>query len=650
MKKKERSMFSSSASAQILGMALALSCLFLTAQHSYLLFHSAVELFAAIVAFSVFVIGWNSRSVQDNNYVVFIGVAYLFVGIAGVLHLLTYKGMGVFVNYNTDLATQLWIVARSIQAVSLLAAPFFINRKFRSRYLMIAYGTVFPLLLLSIFYWRNFPVCFVEGTGLTEFKIYSEYAICALLVAAIFSLRAKRAEFEDGVYKLITASIALTIITEVAFTFYAQVYDSINLFGHLVQIVSFYLIYQAIVVTGLANPYNLLFRNLIKSQEQYKQSELKYRSIFESAANVIILMDWRGTIIDCNGRLRQMTGFAPEDMAGLHIEKLIRHEQPGAVRAFLKDVLIIGDAADRNFKIIRKDGMDIDISIYCSYINGINPEDDRITCIIEDITDIKHMTRALTDAKEAAETASRTKSDFLANMSHELRTPLNAIIGFSEFLMKGYADELDPKHIDYISKIYTSGHHLLSLINDILDLSKIEAGKMNLYPEKVDLRGVLKYSATLLREKAMTHNIQLDIDVKDAPETITADLRKLKQIMFNLLSNALKFTPDGGRVGITARVSGSFAQITVWDTGIGITKDNLDKIFLPFVRDEKKEVQRIEGTGLGLSMVRRLVELHGGDVWAESEENKGSSFHFTMPIDLPETVQTENPNNLPRLT
>jgi signal transduction histidine kinase len=214
--------------------------------------------------------------------------------------------------------------------------------------------------------------------------------------------------------------------------------------------------------------------------------------------------------------------------------------------------------------------------------------------------------------------------------------------------MKGYSDELSPKHIDYISKIFTSGHHLLSLINDILDLSKIEAGKMNLYIEEIDLRDMLKYSASLLREKAVTHNIKLELDIDGAPEILFADLRKLKQIMFNLLSNALKFTPDGGRVGITARASGDFAHITVWDTGIGIPKYSLDKIFLPFFRDGNIEVQRIEGTGLGLPMVQKMVELHGGKVWAESEENNGSRFHFTIPLNLPETSIANNTNNLPR--
>jgi len=623
----------------ILILAVIIGLLLFIESYDYLLFHCFAEIFTVVVASSIFVVVWNSREYHVNGYLTFIGVAYLFVGGLNLIHTMAYKGMDIFRIHGSDPATQLWIAGRYVQSISLLAAPILINKKLKAEYFGAAFAALTALILLSIFRWKAFPVCFVEGKGLTEFKIYSEYIICAILATAILFHYAKRRCFEPNVLWFLITSMSLAISAELVFTLYTNVFDHANMLGHLLTLISFYLIYRAIVVTGLVNPYELLFRDLKKSREEYKESELKYRSIFESAANLIVLMDRQGMILDCNERSVQILGYSPAEIRGRNIADIIVVRQRDIMRNFIGETLRNGYVHERDFVMVRKDAAEVDVGLYCS----LGGDGDRITGIIEDITDIKHMAHTLLAAKEAAESASRSKSDFLANMSHELRTPLNAIIGFSEFLMKGFSDELSEKHLDYINRIYTSGHHLLSLINDILDLSKIEAGKMSLYAEEIDLHGTLDYGMTLLREKAMAHGIRMEKDFDGAPKTIVADLRKLKQILFNLISNALKYTPDGGTVGVRARTEGDFVRITVWDTGVGISKDILETLFLPFERDPKIETDRIEGTGLGLPLVRRLVKLHGGSVWAESEVGKGSHFHFTIPLKpmIENTVKAE---------
>jgi len=257
----------------------------------------------------------------------------------------------------------------------------------------------------------------------------------------------------------------------------------------------------------------------------------------------------------------------------------------------------------------------------------------------------------LTRAKDAAEASDRAKSAFLANMSHELRTPLNHIIGFSDLVLSGSCGKLNDIQVEYLQDVLNSSNHLLSLINDILDLSKVEAGKMELQLIDIHLVSFLEQNMLMVREKAFRHNLQLTLEVGEGIDIIRADDRKLKQILFNLLANATKFTPDNGRVSITAEKTGADGQpfsrdgeqdpavessywikIGVSDSGIGIRSEDLERVFNSFEQVDGSASRNYEGTGLGLSLTRSLVELHGGRIWVESKGLKqGSSFYFVLP-------------------
>jgi GAF domain-containing protein len=239
--------------------------------------------------------------------------------------------------------------------------------------------------------------------------------------------------------------------------------------------------------------------------------------------------------------------------------------------------------------------------------------------------------REIEDKSRQIEAANRHKSEFLANMSHELRTPLNAIIGFSEVLQERLFGELNEKQAEYTSDILTSGQHLLSLINEILDLSKVEAGRMELELAPFDLPLAIDNARTFVRERAVKHGITLDVDVDDRLGEYVGDERKIKQILLNLLSNAVKFTPEGGRISITANKTDNGAEISVSDTGIGILPAEQPTIFEEFRQMGGDYAHKKEGTGLGLTLAKKFVELHGGKIWVESEIGKGSTFTFTLP-------------------
>ncbi|MDH3688700.1 MAG: ATP-binding protein [Gammaproteobacteria bacterium] len=252
---------------------------------------------------------------------------------------------------------------------------------------------------------------------------------------------------------------------------------------------------------------------------------------------------------------------------------------------------------------------------------------------------LNNMSEELGRLYREIEATSRHKSEFLANMSHELRTPLNAIIGFSEVLAERMFGELNEKQAEYIQDIHESGQHLLSLINDILDLSKVEAGRMELELSKFDIGAALENAFTLVKERMVRHGVNLDVELAPDLGDMVGDQRKFKQILLNLLSNAVKFTNEGGRVKVEAARMSDRLEVTVSDTGIGISSEDQRVIFEEFRQVSSDHGKTSEGTGLGLTLTKKFVEMHGGKIWVDSKIGKGSTFGFSLPLTPSESIQ-----------
>jgi PAS domain S-box-containing protein len=315
--------------AAIAGVAVLVG-LYVISRHNYLLFHTLGEGFSIAVACGIFMVAWNSRRFLDNNYVLLLGMAFLFIAGMDLLHSLAYRGMNIFEDRSANLPTQLWVAARYIQAITLAIAPFLIGRKVRAEHILSVYAAVTAILLLSIFYWKNFPVCFVEGQGLTPFKKISEYVISLMLAASAYALYLKRDAFEKKVLHFLYGAIFTTIAAELAFTFYINAYGFSNLVGHFLKIVAFFLIYKAVIETGLREPYSLLFRNL-------KDSEDRFRSFSEASFEGIVISEG-GKLLDMNPQAAVMFGYeSPSDMIGINGFKLVAPESHENVKRIVTE-------------------------------------------------------------------------------------------------------------------------------------------------------------------------------------------------------------------------------------------------------------------------------------------------------------------------
>lgn len=368
-------------------------------------------------------------------------------------------------------------------------------------------------------------------------------------------------------------------------------------------------------------------KDLIEAKVAAESANDILKIIFHSIISGIILIDAQThTILDINPVAEEMIGLPKEQVIGNICHQFICPAQQGKC-----PITNLGLSVDKSEKIlINKNGEKVPVLKSAIPVDILGRK-----YIVESFVDLRKIKEAeqnLIQAKIAAETANRAKSEFLATMSHELRTPLNSIIGFSDLMIRGDAGKLDDMQIKFLGNIATSGKHLLSLINNVLDLSKIEAGKMELNYEIFGVATTIDEVKQLISPISEKKKITVEFFKDQDLDKIAADRIRFKQILFNLVSNAIKFTPQGGKVTMTAQMINGMAHFTIKDTGIGISEENRSKLFQPFMQLDSATNRNYEGTGLGLSLVKRFVEMHKGRIWLESEIGKGTTFVFELPL------------------
>ena len=704
---------------------------YLASLYSFLLFHSIIEVISIVISGGVFLIGWHSRKYMNSSFFLVLGVSFLFISIIDLIHTLAYSGMGVFLEFDANLPTQLWIVARYWQALSYLFATMVIKKKIKANYLFASYIIIIIILLTTIFQ-GFFPVCYIEGSGLTPFKIISEYAIDTILFVTLIVLYKHKDEFAQEIFLLIVISIIATMISELAFTFYISVFGFSNLIGHIFKIIAFFFVYKAIIKLGIETPFDLLFRKLKLSEEssiekanQLEQANSEFNQMFNASLPLRVISN-DCEILRVNETYASLFRLSKEDLIGkkcydlqvgcenrCHTEICSRnqiregkdHYEYELVTKFDDGTKVINLVRAVPYKNINGEFIGI-IQNYTNiterkiaqekvadmarfplenpnptlrvsnkyvilankvsqelfligegskipkflqeYINNsfsenlnleieLNIKDQIYSLFIVPMKDRGYANiygMNITARKEAEESLER----FVSTVSHELRTPISILIMSLDFL-DNHSEKVTPDLNKKLQEGIKRNIYLLKeLVEDLLVISRIDERKVKLKWEEYNPLTIIGNILTLMEPIGNAKNITFSVEI-DKNIKLYGDSTKIDQIFRIFIDNAMKYSKESNKIDIRAinyykgkynidEKDGVLFQIK--DYGVGILEEDLPSIFERFFRSE--QVSDIPGTGLGLSIAKELLKLHGGEVWAQSDYGKGSTFSIFLPI------------------
>jgi len=615
----------------------------LTRQHSYLLFHSLAEIFRVVVACATFLLFWNTRRFLDNGAFLYVGIAYLFVAVVDLLHTLAYNEMGIFVGHTANLPTQLWMAARFLECGGFLLAAWSVRRMPHAGMIVVVFAAMTLGLLASIFAYPLFPDCYVPDRGLTPFKKWAEYAVCGVFLASALLFWRERNRFDPRVFRPLMAALITTIAAELAFTVYVDVEGPANMTGHLLKIGSFFLIYRAMIEVSLRRPYDSIFRELNRSAEVIRESEMRFRTLADYTYDWEYWLGPDGRYLHVSPSCERITGYRAEEFltSPSLVLQLVHADDRLLLEQHLEEGLQTREPQRIQFRIHDRQGNlhwieQVSQPVFAPPnrflgLRGSNRDVTQRVAIEEAMRDAqRRMMAQERAAKEVAEaelvkvkaqlvrqTRLAAIGQIAASIVHDVRNPLAAIKMATQLLVRKIAE---PSARDLLQVIDNQITLTDRIISNLMEMAHSKESQR----QSVDLGQLLE---ELRRELEPQYDLRWQIELECEPFLVAADAVQLRQVLANLVHNAAQATGGCGRIRIAARRADLFQQIEVEDDGQGVPGEIRDEIFEPLVTTKPK------GTGLGLSICRQIVERHGGSIELCAATGTGTRFRILLPAE-----------------
>jgi signal transduction histidine kinase len=595
----------------ILQLGAILLSLWIVSIYNYLLFHTLIEIITVIASLGIFILTWNSRRFLNNHYYLLIGISFFAIGLIDLMHVLSYKGIDVLeAGRSSNVATQLWVAGRYLTALSFLAATFFVGRKLNHQRTMAIYFVVFIFTMLAIFYWKIFPLAYIEGKGLTDFKIISEYIIIALFLVGLILLYRKKDKFDGRAFYLLVWVIVFMIISEFVFTLYVGVYDFFNMFGHLLRFTAFFIAYLAIIELGLMKPYRVIFKELKDSEKSLEYEKNKLAIILDALGDGVCMTN-------SNYEIEYRNPALIEDFGPLSKSKCYQylHNRKSPCPWCKNEEIFKGKTFRWEWEYPKSGKMYSLISCLIKTDKGVKLKLD----IFHDITERKKL--------------EKSKNEFISLASHQIKTPLASMSLSSELLLRGTLGEISDEQREYLGEIQKSTKRMSALANNLLDVSRIEMGTFFMNPEPLDIFAVISEIFGDFKTLAEDKKIKFEKNIENQACISYFDGHALRTMVENIISNAIRYTPREGKVLVEAKIDNARILIRVSDSGCGIPENQKEEIFTKSFRaDNAKEISS-DGVGIGLYMSKLIAEKTGSKLWFSSELGKGSDFYLSMPIE-----------------
>jgi PAS domain S-box-containing protein len=592
-------------------------------------FEISTQILPLVLSFTIFVITWYAYGKSRDNHSLFMGASFLLVGVLTLYHMLSYPFMPAFITQNSlHKSAFFWGMALMVTSIlflisahvysgtlpNFLKKPILIIEINLISFILLAGGLVFNRDIPSLIYTDRSP-----STGFLYLVIISSII---LAYSAFLYLKRFREKPQNFNICLIYGLIILV------FSNFSYIYSDYA--GNLLKAASFYFVYLAVYSSSIELPYET-----ITNTEKILRvaAEERYRNLVDNANDAIITTDLEGMIMTWNLAAQNTFGWTEEEVTGQELSRLLIPPDKQAENETLIHSILTGSKMSGIESVHKKkDGSKIYVSLTVSTLNNAERRTIGLSVVIRDITDHKRA-EEIEDENMRLGIAIKAKSELLPAISHDLGTPLNAMIGFSELLKQETPGKLNEKQKHYVDNILTSSKRMLDIVNDILDLGKVETGKIELIIEKISVPDILDETISLFGEIATKRNVEIKKELDPDLDFIEADVKRFKQIMFNLISNAVKYSKqEGGTVTIKTRKRDDLAKFSVADMGIGIKEEDMWKLFTAFEQLNLGIASKYGSTGLGLVVTKKLVELHGGIITAESTYGEGSIFTFSLPI------------------